>query len=241
AHQAAAVADLRRFCTQPSVSTEARGMVEMAALVGERLAASGFAVETIPLAGGFPALYAGSQDAVPADAPTLLISNHYDVQPEGDPALWDSPPFALTEHDGMLVGRGVADNKGNIIARLAAIDAVRAVRGGLPVRIKWVIEGEEEIGSPHLDPFLLAQRDRLAADGCIWEFGSYTWDGTPQVMLGLKGMVDVVLRARGANRDLHSSVAAVVASPVWRLVLALATIKDENEGVLIGGFYDRMR
>jgi acetylornithine deacetylase/succinyl-diaminopimelate desuccinylase-like protein len=241
AQQAAALADLHTFCAQPSVSTEARGMAEMGDLVRRRLEASGFAVETIPLDGGFPVLYAESQDALPAAAPTLLIYNHYDVQPEGDPALWDSPPFTPTVRDGMVVARGVADNKGNIVARLAAIDALRAVRGSLPVRIKWVIEGEEEVGSPHLDAFLLDHRARLQADGCIWEFGTYTWEGVPQVMLGLKGIIEVTLTARGANRDLHSSTAAYITSPVWRLVLALASIKDENEGINVSGFYDKMQ
>jgi acetylornithine deacetylase/succinyl-diaminopimelate desuccinylase-like protein len=241
AHQDAALADLRAFCAQPSVSTEERGMAEMAALARQRLEASGFVVEEVPLPSGIPVLYAESTDAVPDDAPTLLIYNHYDVQPEGDPALWASPPFEPTVRDGLVVGRGVADTKGNIVARLAAIDALRAVRGGLPVRVKWIIEGEEEIGSPHLDTFLLDYRERLAAEGCLWEFGTFTWEGVPQVMLGVKGMVEVTLTAQGANRDLHSSTAAYISSPVWRLVLALAAIKDENEGVRIPGFYDRMR
>jgi acetylornithine deacetylase/succinyl-diaminopimelate desuccinylase-like protein len=240
AHHDAALADLHTFCAQPSVSTEARGMAEMVALVRRRLEASGFAVEEIALEGGFPVLYAESQDPVPPEAPTLLIYNHYDVQPEGDSALWASPPFEPAIRDGMVVARGVADNKGNIIARLAAVDALRAVRGSLPVRIKWVIEGEEEIGSPHLDAFLIEHRERLAAEGCIWEFGTYTWDGVPQIMLGLKGIVEIALTARGANRDLHSSTAAYITSPVWRLVLALASIKDENEGINVPGFYDRM-
>ncbi len=241
AHQDAALADLHTFCAQPSVSTEARGMPEMVALVRHRLEASSFTVEEIALDGGFPVLYAESLDPVPPGAPTLLIYNHYDVQPEGDPALWARPPFAPTVRDGMVVARGVADNKGNIIARLAAIDALRAVRGGLPVHIKWVIEGEEEVGSPHLDAFLLEHRDLLQAYCCIWEFGTYTWDGVPQVMLGLKGIVEITLTARGANRDLHSSTAAYITSPVWRLVLALAGIKDENEGINVPGFYDRMQ
>ena len=241
AHQAQALTDLRTFCAQPSVSTEGRGMAEMAALTRARLAASGFAVTELPVAGGFPVLYAESQDRLAPDAPTLLIYNHYDVQPEGDPALWQSPPFAPTIAGGKVVARGVADTKGNIVARLAAIDAVRAVRGGLPLRVKWIVEGEEEIGSPHLDAVLAAERERLHADGVLWEFGTYTWEGRPQVTLGLKGMVEVTLTARGPNRDLHSSMAAYVASPVWRLVQALALLKDENEDIRIPGFYDRVR
>src|SRR5262249_40881396 len=166
--------------------------------------------------------------------------NHYDVQPVGDPALWTTLPFEPAIRDGKIFGRGTADTKGNIVSRLATIDALRATRAGLPVKIKWIIEGEEEIGSPSLDPFLLEYRERLAADGCLWEFGTFAWDGTPQVMLGVKGIVTVELGVAGPNRDLHSSMAAYVAGPAWRLVWALNTLKDENEYVLIDGFYDRM-
>ena len=157
------------------------------------------------------------------------------------PGPLDLPPFSRTLRDGLIIGRGAANTKGNIVSRLAAIDALRAARGALPIKIKWVIEGEEETGSQSLDAFLAAFRDRLAADGCLWEFGTFHWDGTPQLMLGMKGMLTVELGVAGPNRDLHSSMAAYVSSPVWRLVWALATLKDESEYVLIDGFYDKMR
>jgi acetylornithine deacetylase/succinyl-diaminopimelate desuccinylase-like protein len=115
------------------------------------------------------------------------------------------------------------------------------VRGGLPVRVVWVIEGEEEVGSPHLDGFVAAHREELRAEGCVWEAGSYTWDGTPNITLGLKGMLSVELVARGANRDLHSSMAAYVPSPVWRLVWALSAIKSPDDRVHIPRFYDDIR
>jgi acetylornithine deacetylase/succinyl-diaminopimelate desuccinylase-like protein len=241
AHQDAALAELRAFCAQPSVSAEGRGLAEMAAITAQALERRGFRVEQVSLAGGYPVIYAESLDPTPPGAPTLLIYNHYDVQPEGDPALWTCPPFDLTLRDGLAIGRGAADTKGNIVSRLAAIDALRAAGGALPIRIKWVIEGEEETGSQNLDAFLAAFHDRLAADGCLWEFGTFHWDGTPQLMLGMKGMLTVELGVEGPNRDLHSSMAAYVSSPVWRLVWALATLKDESEYVLIDGFYDSMR
>ncbi len=241
AHQREALDELRAFCAQPSVSADGRGLAEMAALCVAALERRGFQVELVPQEGGYPIVYAESTDATPDTAPTLLIYNHYDVQPEGDPDLWTCPPFDLTIRDGKILARGVADTKGNIVSRLAAIDALRAVRGTLPIKIKWIIEGEEETGSGSLDQFLLEYRDRLAADGCLWEFGSFHWDGTPQIMLGMKGMVTVELSVEGPNRDLHSSMAAYVASPTWRLIWALATLKDENEYVLIDGFYDDMR
>src|SRR5579859_864054 len=240
AHQAEALDELRAYCAQASVSAEGQGLEQMAAIVCASLERRNFRTEVVPLAGGFPIVYAESQDATPAHAPTLLIYNHYDVQPAGDPALWTSPPFELTLHEGKAVARGVADTKGNIVSRLAAIDALRAARGTLPVKIKWVIEGEEEIGSPNLDTFLLQYRDRLAADGCLWEFGTFNWDGTPQIMLGMKGMLTVELSVAGPNRDLHSSQAAYVTSPVWRLVWALGAIKSEILDILIEDFEKRI-
>ena len=99
----------------------------------------------------------------------------------------------------------------------------------LSTNIKFIIEGEEEIGSPNLDSFIASHRDELRADGCIWEFGNYTWDGTPNIYLGLKGMLTIELIARSANRDLHSANAAFVHSPVWRLVWALNTLKTPDE------------
>jgi acetylornithine deacetylase/succinyl-diaminopimelate desuccinylase-like protein len=114
------------------------------------------------------------------------------------------------------------------------------VRGELPVRVVWLIEGEEEIGSPHLDEFMREHGDKLRADGCIWEFGGYTWDGTPKIYLGLKGMLTVDLVARGPVRDIHSGNAAYVQSPVWRLIWALNEIKSPDGRINLPGFYDRV-
>lgn len=234
AHFDDTVEKLRTWVAQPSISTENVGIQEMAQLATATLRDSGFQVETVQTP-GYPVLLA---ETGPKDAPTILIYNHYDVQPTGNLEEWSSPPFQPEVRDGKLYGRGAADTKGNIVARLEAINAVRAVRGSLPVRILWLLEGEEEIGSPHLDPFIAEHRDRLQADGCIWEFGNYTWEGVPNVYLGLKGMLSVELIARGAVRDLHSANAAIVNSPVWRLVWALSTLKTPDNKVHIPGFYD---
>jgi acetylornithine deacetylase/succinyl-diaminopimelate desuccinylase-like protein len=233
-HFDATVEKLKRWCAQPSVSTEGLGVAEMAQLAASGLREGGFEVRTFPTE-GYPVILA---EAGPRDAPAVLIYNHYDVQPVGDLSEWSSPPFEPQLRDGHMYGRGVADTKSNIVSRLDALNAVRAVNGSLPVRIIWLLEGEEEIGSPHLDEFIAKHHDDLRAEGCIWEFGNYTWDGTPNVSLGLKGMLSVELTARGANRDLHSANAAFVPSPVWRLVWALSTIKTLDDKVHIPGFYD---
>ncbi|MDQ6695215.1 MAG: M20/M25/M40 family metallo-hydrolase [Chloroflexota bacterium] len=232
-HFDSSIERLVRWCKQPSVSTEDYGVKEMAALAAEELESLGYAVETFPTAGQ-PVIVA---ELGPKGMPTILIYDHYDVQPVGDPALWSSPAFQPEVRDGKMYGRGVSDTKGNIVSRLEAIEAYRSVHGTLPVRIVWLLEGEEEIGSPNLDPFINANKEKLAADGCIWEFGSYTWEGTPNIFLGLKGMLSIELISRGANRDLHSAGAAFIASPVWRLVWALNAIKSPDERINIPDFY----
>jgi acetylornithine deacetylase/succinyl-diaminopimelate desuccinylase-like protein len=225
---------LVKWCSQPSVSTEHVGVEAMLELAAAGFRESGFDVKLFPTE-GYPIILAG---AGPADAPTILIYNHYDVQPAGDPAEWSSDPFKPEVRDGKMYGRGVADTKSNIVSRLDALNAVRALRGSLPVRVLWLLEGEEEIGSPHLDNFIAEHHDELRAEGCVWEFGTYTWDGTPNITLGLKGMLSVELVARSANRDLHSAQAAFVPSPVWRLVWALSALKTPDDRVHIPGFYD---
>ena len=229
---------LKRWCSQPSISTENVGIEEMAKLAAEDLRESGFQVDLYSTQ-GFPVVLARTGPSG-SDVPTLLVYNHYDVQPTGDPADWTSDPFTPEIRDGKMYGRGVADTKSNVVSRVAALDAIRAVHGELPIQVVWLLEGEEEIGSPHLDSFIAAHRDELRADGCIWEFGGYTWEGVPNVTLGLKGMLSVELVATGANRDIHSGNAAYVPSPVWRLVWALNTIKTLDGKIHIPGFYDRV-
>jgi len=225
---------LERWCSQPSISTENIGVREMAGLAASDLRADGFEV-SVHETEGYPVVLAAIG---PHDSPTIVIYNHYDVQPTGDPEEWTSKPFQPVIREGKMFGRGVADTKSNIVSRLDAINAFRAVQGNLPVRIVWVLEGEEEIGSPHLHTFLDEHRDGLKGEGVIWEFGGYSWDHVPNLTLGLKGMLSVELVATAANRDLHSGLAAYVPSPVWRLVWALNTIKSPDNTINIPGFYD---
>ena len=173
------------------------------------------------------------------DSPfTLLFYNHYDVQPPEPLELWITPPFEPSIVDGKLFARGVSDDKGDIIARLLAIKAFLQERGTLPISIKFLIEGEEEIGSPSIPSFIQENQALLKADACLWEGGEVSWDNRPIITLGLKGIVCVTLEVRGARHDVHSSLGAIVPNPAWRLVWALNSIKDENENILIDGFYD---
>ena len=234
AHAGEYIDRLVRLCRQPSVAAQNLGMDETAKLVAEALIQAGAKTSEIPTA-GYPVIY-GEIDG--ATAKTLLFYNHYDVQPADPLEEWDHDPFGAEIADGRIWARGVADNKGNLIARLCAVDAWQKVRGKLPLRVKFVFEGEEEIGSPNLGAFGEAHHRLFAADGCIWESGYKDIQGRLQVLLGCKGITYVELRAYGADRDLHSSNAAIVPNPMWRLVWALSTMKAPDERVLIDGFYD---
>jgi acetylornithine deacetylase/succinyl-diaminopimelate desuccinylase-like protein len=232
-HLEETVARLQAFCRQPSIAAQGVGMAEMADLVCRTLQQAGAKAELVPT-DGYPIVVGH----LGTGAKTLMFYNHYDVQPPEPLELWDSPPFAAEIRDGYLYARGVADNKGNLVARLAAVEAWLAVRGQLPLNVLFVVEGEEEIGSPNLGPFAAANRDKLQADGCIWESGYKDTRGRLEILLGVKGILAVDLRVRTVARDLHSSRAAIFDSPAWRLIWALDSLKDRDERILIPGFYD---
>jgi len=141
----------------------------------------------------------------------------------------------------MLYARGVSDNKGNLMARLQAIEAYRATVGELPLRIRVLYEGEEEIGSEHLADFVRENAARLRADGCIWEAGYKDAAGRPTISLGLKGIAYFELRVRGAKSDVHSSQGTIIPNPAWRLVWALSTLKDAEDRITIDGLMDHVR
>lgn len=169
---------------------------------------------------------------------TLLCYNHYDVQPAEPFNLWDSPPFELVERGDQLYGRGVADDKGEIVSRLAALEAVRATHGRMPCKVKFVIEGGEEVSSPHIPEFVADHRDLLAADACIWETGGVGYDGRPNLVLGMRGILYVQYNSRTMSRDAHSGSAHLLPNAAWRLTRMLNTIEDEQGRILIPGFYD---
>ena len=232
------LAELKALCAIPSVSARHEGIDECAELVKRLLEKRGFQAEVSPT-DGHPVVIA---DVAGADAShTLLFYNHYDVQPPEPLDLWESPPFELTERDGAVYARGAKDDKGELIARLAAIDAVKAVTGGYPCNLKWLAEGEEESGSVNLPKWVAQNRDRLRCDAAVWEEGGVESDGTPVVRLGARGLLYVELRASTIARDAHSGGANLLPNAAWRLVWALSTLKDQDERILIDGFYDAVR
>ena len=227
---------LVRLCQQPSIAAQNVGMAETADLVEALLREVGAKTRQVATA-GFPVVY-GELGEGPR---TLAFYNHYDVQPPDPLGEWESDPFAAEIRDGTLYARGVSDNKGNIIARIAAVDAYRRAYGELPARVKFIVEGEEEIGSPNMEAFARENQELIAADGCIWEAGYSDPVGRREVYLGVKGILYVELSVETANVDLHSSWASIVPSAPWRLLAALRSIRNEEDQITIPGFYDAVR
>ncbi len=238
-HQQEALALLQDFCALPSVSAQGQAIEQTAEFITRELRKLGFETRIIPkLAGGQPVVYAFHPGA---SSKTILFYGHYDVQPAEPLALWSTPPFEMTQRGDKLYARGVSDNKGNVVARLAAIRAWKEQRSELPCAVKFLLEGDEEIGSPHMEAFVEEHQELLRADACLWEGGDVTWNGQPQVTLGVKGLLYVELEARTIARDAHSSWATTLPNAAWRLVWALAAIKSADERILVDGFYDDVR
>ena len=231
------VEELKILIRQPSVSAQGIGVEETARLVLDRAKQAGIAAEPLRVDGGPPTIVGETGEGVR----TLLVYNHYDVQPPEPLVEWSTPPFEPAERDGYLFGRGVSDNKGNLMARLQALEAYRATVGELPLRIRVLYEGEEESGSAHLESFVAAHGDRLRSDGCVWEAGYKDAAGRPTISCGLKGIAYFDVRVRGAAKDAHSSIGTIVPNAAWRLVWALATLKNERDEITVDGFMDLVR
>ena len=229
------IAELSRLCAQPSVAAQNLGMEETAQMVAEMLAARGFQTEIMPT-GGAPVVVAERQGK---SSKTLLFYNHYDVQPPEPLELWESPPFEPSLRDGILFARGVSDDKGHLVSRLFAIDALLDNAGELPCNVKFLVEGEEEVGSVHLPEFIKDNREKLAADACIWEFGGVDHREVPMQYLGMRGIFYVELTVETAKIDAHSGLGgSIFPNAAWRLIWALNSIKGPDERIRIPGYYD---
>jgi acetylornithine deacetylase/succinyl-diaminopimelate desuccinylase-like protein len=229
------VIETSELCAQPSISATGEGVAECADLVETMLERRQFAVNKIPTAGN-PVIVARASGESPR---TLLFYNHYDVQPPEPLELWTTPPFKPTVRKGALYARGAVDDKGELVARLAAVDAVRAANDGrLPCGITFVVEGEEEIGSPHIAQFVQEHKELLACQGAVWEQGYVDGDGHPINTLGVRGILAVELRVETMTVDAHSGGAHMLPNAAWRLVRVLDSLKGTDERVRIPGFYD---
>jgi acetylornithine deacetylase/succinyl-diaminopimelate desuccinylase-like protein len=236
AHLDESISELSRLAAQPSVGAQNLGMTECAKLVADMLKKRGFTSE-IQSTDGAPVVF-GERKGICNK--TILFYNHYDVQPPEPLELWDSPPFEPSLRDGKLFARGVSDDKGHIVSRFFAIDALLA-EGELPCNVKFIIEGEEETSSVHLHDYVLKNKDKLAADACIWEFGGIDHRGIPMQYLGLRGICYVELWVETAATDIHSGLGgSILPNAAWRLVWALRSLKGSDERIRIPGFYDKV-
>jgi acetylornithine deacetylase/succinyl-diaminopimelate desuccinylase-like protein len=196
----------------------------------------GLDAEVVP-AEGKPNVLASAQ--VSADAPTLLVYGHYDVQPPEPLELWKSDPFEPVIRDGCIYARGADDDKGQLFAHLMAIEAWQRAGGGLPVNLKLFLEGEEEVGSPDLEAFMARMADRLAADACLISDSAFFTEGLPSITYALRGLAYLELKLNGPAADCHSGVnGGAVANPINGLARMIAAMHDDDGRVTIPGFYD---
>jgi acetylornithine deacetylase/succinyl-diaminopimelate desuccinylase-like protein len=230
------VKNLVRLVKQPSVSAKKEGMRECAELVERMMREAGLSTKILPEEKGNPVVYGEIRSK--KSNRTILFYDHYDVQPPEPLEKWTHEPFGGETENGKIFGRGASDNKGNFVSRLNAVEAFIKATGGVPANVKFVVEGEEEIGSPHLEPVIRSNKSLFSADAAIWEFGGTDRCGRPELYLGLKGVLSVELRASGASKDVHSANAPIIPNPAWRLIWALNLLKNSEEEVLIEGFYN---
>ncbi len=230
--------DLFTLLRQPSISAQNVGVAECADLELKLLQDAGLEAKLLPTS-GHPMVY-GEWLGAPGK-PTVLFYGHYDVQPADPLDLWESEPFEPEIRDGRIYCRGVADNKAQHFSHIAAIRAWMQTAGSLPVNVKVLLEGEEEVGSPHLDEVAENYGDLLKADLVYTSDGPVTNDQYPEIAFGVRGLLYVELRSTGPNRDLHSGHwGGVAPNPAWQLVRLLNTMVDEQNNVLIEGFYDEV-
>ena len=230
------IAELADYVAVPSVSRDAtRETMQAAAdwLSAQLQFAGGRVVET----DGHPVVR-GEWLGVPG-APTILVYGHYDVQPTGDLAEWTTPPFELTVDGDVMRGRGATDDKGPVYVVLKVAQAFLAQEGGLPLNVKFLFEGEEEIGSPHLPAFVRAHAEELSADLVISADGAMWRPSEPSLSVGSKGLVTMDIEVTGARDDLHSGrFGGTVANPLHALSQILASLHTVDGAVAVEGFYD---
>jgi acetylornithine deacetylase/succinyl-diaminopimelate desuccinylase-like protein len=241
-HTAQSVADLQRFLRQPSVSAQNIGLEPCARLLRDLMVADGVTdPEILPTDGG-PEVLLGTSAALDSSAKTLLCYGHYDVQPPEPLELWHSDPWGADIRDGVIYARGATDNKSGCLAFTKAAKAYHAVAGGTPVRLQYLFEGEEEIGSPHLEDFVFQHQNRLQCDASIGLDGGVNRTSLrPEVHLGIKAILYVELRCRTLKQDTWSGRAQMLRNPAWRLIECLSSIANPSTGeILVEGWYDTL-
>ena len=234
--------DYYSFLRFPSVSTDdqyKKKLEDCARWLVNKLTAIGLETQLVPTK-GHPIVWAHNKHT--AGRRTVLIYGHYDVQPPDPLALWDSPPFEPVLKNGYVFARGATDNKGQILAHILGIQETMEQDRDLPVNLHLVIEGEEEIGSGNLGPFLNENRDALKSDVAVVSDTGMIEKGVPTLSYGLRGVTALEIKVTGPKMDLHSGIfGGAVQNPITALAQLLATLHDREGRVAIAGFYDRVK
>ncbi|MFN7993535.1 MAG: dipeptidase [Bryobacteraceae bacterium] len=233
--------ELKEFLRIPSISTlpENRGDIDRAAqFVAESLRRAGMENVEVIETGKHPLVYADWMHA--AGKPTVLCYGHYDVQPADPLELWNSPPFEPTVRGGNIYGRGTADDKGQMYMHVKAIEALREANGGtLPINVKFLVEGEEEVGGASIAKYVAENPVKLKADVALVSDTALYAEGMPTLCIGLRGLIYLEVDATGPMRDLHSGLYGGAApNPIFALVELLAKVKNANGVIQVPGIYD---
>ena len=243
------VSQLQSLIKIPSVSAKNQSLQECAILVSTIMNNAGIKAELLHLGEekddkshqAPPIVFGQINSKSNPSSKTIMFYNHYDVQPPEPLELWDADPFSGKRDGNFIFGRGSSDDKGELITRIKAVEYILKETGDVPCNIKFVVEGEEEIGSSHIEEYLTKYRDKLRSDAVIWEFGYVDEKDRPIISLGMKGLLYVEMVAKGPNADVHSSLAAVIENPAWRLVHALNSLRDDDGNILIQDWYKDVR
>jgi acetylornithine deacetylase/succinyl-diaminopimelate desuccinylase-like protein len=231
--------DFRTLLRQPSVSAQGRGIRECASLLERFMRDSGIETELVEEPEGNPVLLGNVRTK--KSKRTLLFYGHYDVQPIEPLEEWKSDPFGAEMKDGKIFARGASDSKNNVMALVKMVESYKNTIGELPINLKFLFEGEEEIGSRHLPRFVEENKPKLKADADVCFDGDIDENGRPEVVMGVKGMLYVELHATGSKVDLHSSLAPLAPNPAWRIIWALDSIKQSDERIKVEGWYDHVQ
>jgi len=235
--------ELKEILRIPSVSTDperAGDVKRAAAWVRDRLVRAGCTRVEIHETARHPIVY-GEWLGAPG-RPTILVYGHYDVQPADPLELWSTPPFEPTVRDGRIYARGACDDKGQVLIHVNALEAFLETKGTCPVNVKFLIEGEEEIGSGNLEPFVTGHKDLLACDAVVVSDTALFDKKTPSITHGLRGLSYAQIDVRGTSRDLHSGTfGGAVINPAFALAHIIAQLKDAKGKIKVPGFYDKVR
>ena len=243
------ISELQVLIRQRSVSAKKQNLIQCAHLVSQVMHKAGINAELLFLDNitdndkkdAPPIVYGEVKSKSNPNGKTILFYNHYDVQPEDPVELWDEDPFSGKVEGNYIFGRGAADDKGELITRIKAVQSFINQTDDVPCNVKFIVEGEEEIGSVNIEEYLMKYKNKLVCDAVIWEFGYIDEKDRPIISLGMKGLLYVEMIAKGPSRDAHSSLAVLIENPAWTLVRALDTLRDNTGKILIKDWYKEVR